>query len=694
MYYDTPNVTRYVRFIKRYRPYILAAYGLLGLIALIFFKPVFISSDSLLWLEESKEYQKTRSQDLSAGYVSRLDVDISSFDQQSKLELEQLHTRLSSIPSVSRVDSLFSTYYIHSNTDGEDSSLVEALNITDLNISELKHLIRVFHTPYSQYVDQDFKYFHFYIYSSSPISIDNIPISFHHEFFSTEDTPMKWTTLLSYTLLTIAILILIFRLIFRNYISILASLVVVLFTLIGTFTLIWLLTGISKVYIALTLMVSGIALVDSLYFYYRWHVAHYKADGERSLLKAINRNITPALWTSIITLLGLGSLLWVDSVIIRLLCLSIIFASVISYILNITLLPSLLSYFSVLHPKVEFGRYGYLFAKNEIHYNRSYLLLFLAATSIVAALGAYYLVMKPDRLFAHSVNEHILIAKVPYKQIDLKTVTALKQFEQDLKKSNKGVGEVTSVATVLSLLNLANTGTSTCDEQNLMQALFFLELYDLEQNYFENGALTVTIHLDHADKIAIMQWLQSYKKLNIYFADYDSLITSAKIDNIVLLGISLLSVLVIIGLIMGRIFRKYNLIWVGFIANAIPIVWFGLFIELMHIPLSLEVLIAMTLSVGLSSDATVHFAFKYFRSRYFGRTQRHSLEVMFFYAGIPVVIGSLMLAAIFTFLAFTPIHSLQLIGGFGAVLVLLSLLTDLFILPVLLLAIDPFRSER
>jgi predicted membrane channel-forming protein YqfA (hemolysin III family) len=54
MYYDTPNVTHYVRFIKRYRPYILAAYILLGLIALIFFKPVFISSDSLLWLEESK----------------------------------------------------------------------------------------------------------------------------------------------------------------------------------------------------------------------------------------------------------------------------------------------------------------------------------------------------------------------------------------------------------------------------------------------------------------------------------------------------------------------------------------------------------------------------------------------------------------------------------------------------------------
>ncbi|MDD5717804.1 MAG: hypothetical protein PHW64_08410 [Sulfuricurvum sp.] len=692
MYYDTPSMTPYIRFIKRYRIYILAAYMFFGVLSLVFFKPEFISSDSLMWLDESKEYQKTLSRELSPGYVSRLDIDLDRFDEQSKSDLKQLHTRLSAIPSVSRVDSLFSSHYIYNNTDGSDSSLVQALDINDLNISELKQLVHTLHTPYIPYVDQDLKSFHFYIYSLSPISIDSLPIHFHHKFFSMEDAPIKWTTLFLYSVLILAMLILIFRLIFKNYISIFSSLAVVTFTLIGTFTLIWLMTGVSKVYIALTLMVSGIALVDSLYFYYRWHVSHYKADSERSLLKAVNRNITPALWTTIITLLGLGSLLWVDSAIIRLLSLSIIFASLISYILNITLLPALLSYFSVLHPKVEFGRYGYLFAKNEIHYNKGYLLLFLSVTAIVAAIGAYYMVMKPERLFAQSVNEHILIAKIPYKTIDLETITKLKEFEADLKKSNKGVGEVTSLASVLSLLNHANTGSNICDEQNLMQALFFLELYDLEENYFENGAFTITIHLEHADKIAIMQWLQSYRKLDIFFADYDSLISSAKIDKMVLLGISLLSVLIIIGLIMGRIFRKYNLIWVGFIANAIPIIWFGLFLETVHIPLSLEVLIAMTLSVGLSSDATVHFAFKYFRSRYFGRTQRHSLEVMFFYAGIPVVIGSLMLATIFTLLAFTPIHSLQLIGGFGAILVLLSLLVDLFILPVLLLAIDPFQN--
>ena len=144
---------------------------------------------------------------------------------------------------------------------------------------------------------------------------------------------------------------------------------------------------------------------------------------------------------------------------------------------------------------------------------------------------------------------------------------------------------------------------------------------------------------------------------------------------------------------MGRIFRTKEMIVVGFIANATPIAWFGLFAFVFDITLSLELLIAMTITVGLASDATVHFAFKYFRSRYFGRSFKHSLEKMFFYASIPVMIGTMVLATVFTLLTFTQIHSLAVIGGFGAILMLLSLLTDLFLLPPLLMWIDKFSHS-
>jgi len=692
MYYDTPNVTGYIRFIKRYRSYIILLYAILGIIAVSIFKPQFISNDALLWLDESSEYQRTRSKEISAQYVSRLNVHTEAFDDATKQKLIRIAEGLEKLPGVNHVDSLFSTAHVYNRKDSADSQMVCALNMSKLCANDLKKLLHVSPKTYAPYVNEQFNEFTFMIYSDHPISLKSVSIPFKHRFSSTEGIPLPWKTLLLYAIIGLFIVAALFRLIFKTYVSVLAVLSMIMLTLIGTFTTVWLLTGTSKIYTALTLLVAAIAVIDTLYFYYRWHVSHYKADNDRALLKSINRNLIPAFWTSVITLLGLGSLLWVDSAIVHILSLAIIFASLWAYLLNITFLPALLSYFAVPHPKIEFGRYGYYFAKNEIHYNKNYLALFLGVTTLIAALGVYVFFTHPGRLFAHSVNEHVIVAKIPYTDLDMKTVTALRTFEHDLKNANTGVGEIESLSSILALLNEANTGTRSCSDQNLMQALFFLELYDLEKNYADNGMLNVTIHLDHADKIAIMQWLQNYDKLDIYFADYDTLISSAKIDKTLLLGLSVITVLLLIGIIIGRIFRQKHLVWVGFIANAIPIIWFGLFLELSHIPLSMEVLIAMTLSVGLSSDATVHFAFKYFRSRFFGKTQRHSLEVMFFYAGIPVIIGSVVLITVFALLTLTPSTSLQQIGGFGSILMFLSLLTDLFILPVLLLSIDPFKS--
>jgi predicted RND superfamily exporter protein len=108
----------------------------------------------------------------------------------------------------------------------------------------------------------------------------------------------------------------------------------------------------------------------------------------------------------------------------------------------------------------------------------------------------------------------------------------------------------------------------------------------------------------------------------------------------------------------------------------------------------MEMLISMTISLGLASDATIHFAFKYFRLRYFGRSRKHALEKMYFYSGIPVIIGSMILITVFALLYFSQVHSLELIGLYSATLIFLSLFTDILVLPVMLLLIDRFKGER
>ncbi len=692
MYYHTPKVNGYVTFVEKYRLAIILSYIVLTLATLFFYRPEFVNSDTSFWLNESKEMQRTQAQTYDTKYIAQLKLNIGEFSEAKKSTLNTFQHTLEKVPGISHVDSLCGSYRIY--TDGEeDSSLVKATPLGVMDAPALKKFVKAFGKDYDNFVNDSFTEVSYFIYSNEPIDISTIDIPFDYTY-SEPNVKADFSDYILSVLVVIFSIMLFFRLVFHNYISAVAGLFVIALTMVATFTLIYLFTGDNQVHIAMTLIVVSIALIDYLYFYYRWHVSQYKADVSRAMLKTINRNIHPAFWTSLITLIGLGPLLVVDSAIVQQLSLSVILASLFAYLLNLTLLPALVSYFTVEHPKVEVARYCYMFANREIHYNRVFLRYFLAATTVVMLIGAYQLFFAQEKMFANNVQKDIITIAIPYEEVDETLLLKIDTFEKAIKKENSGVKEVNSLLTIMELFNKANSQEDIYSEQNFMQALFFLELYGLEKNVMSDDTLFIQVTLDDTDKNVIIHWLQNYDAMEIYFTDIDSIIGSAKLDKLMTLGVSLGTALVIIGMIMGWIFRSKEMVFVGFFVNAIPIVWFGLFLNLFSIPLSLEVLIAMTITVGLASDATVHFGYKYYRSRFYGRTEKHALEVMFFYAGVPVIIGALILMAVFALLTLTDVPSLQHIGAYGAILMLLSLLTDLLILPVLLLAIDKFNHNK
>jgi len=692
MYYHTPKVNSYVTFVEKYRLGIILSYIVLTIATLFFYRPEFVNSDTSFWLNESKEMQRTQAQTYDAKYIAQLKLNIGEFSDEKKGRLNKFQHTLEKVNGVSHVDSLCGSYRIYSDGQ-EDSSLVKATPLGVMDAKALKKFVKVFGKDYDSFVNANFTEVSYFIYSNEPIDINSIDIPFEYTY-SEPNVKADLSDYILSVLVVIFSIMLFFRLVFHNYISAVAGLFVIALTMVATFTLIYLFTGDNQVHIAMTLIVVSIALIDYLYFYYRWHVSQYKADVSRAMLKTINRNIHPAFWTSLITLIGLGPLLVVDSTIVQQLSLSVILASLFAYLLNLTLLPALVSYFTVAHPKVEVARYCYMFANREIHYNRVFLRYFLAATTVVMLIGAYQLFFAQEKMFANNVEKDIITIAVPYQEVDEALLLKIDAFETTIKKENSGVKEVTSLLTIMELFNKANSQEDIYSEQNFMQSLFFLELYGLEKDVMSDDTLFIRVTLDNTDKNIIIHWLQNYDGMEIYFTDIDSIIGTAKLDKLMTLGVSLGTALVIIGLIMGWIFRSREMIFVGFFVNAIPIVWFGLFLNLFSIPLSLEVLIAMTITVGLASDATVHFGYKYYRSRFYGRTEKHALEVMFFYAGVPVIIGALILMAVFALLTLTDVPSLQHIGAYGAILMLLSLLTDLLILPVLLLAIDKFNHNK
>ncbi|WP_345989039.1 hypothetical protein WCX18_01735 [Sulfurimonas sp. HSL1-2] len=695
-YQETPKVSRYVTFIARNRAAVIGLFLLLAILTLSLGRFSFVLSDERFWLGGSQELAMTKALGIVPENVQHLRVYVDRFDDDTKAKLAALHTQLTEVPGVRHVDSLFSSRYIYNDKATEGSSLIKALPLSELNAAQAYAFIRALPDAYRRYVTEHFDAFDFYLYGDERLAEAQLSIPFAYTLDETDSSFSYRQTLLYLGLIVLAV-IFFFRFIFHNYVSAFAALIVVSGTLLFTFELIYLITGLHELHLALGLIIIAIALVDYLYFYYRWHVTQYRDDSHRALLKSLNRTVTPALWTTVITAVGLGTLLFSENEIVRMLSISIIGASLIALLLNTTLLIALLSYFRVRHPRVRFSRPVYYFVSRELEYNPKLLRLLNLATIGILLLGLSLFLTRADLLLSPGQSGRTLVLTVPFDEIDPATVEQIDTFASELTHRFASVNRVDSVAALLHLIHQAEAPGEPMDDQAILRALFFIDMYDLNQRYFddEKQTLKLTLFMEPGvDTAALLTYLRGYQALPLHFSDVQTLVRSAKQQQIVVLAASLFTALVIIGLIMGIIFGSGRMIYIGFITNAIPIAWFGLAMEMLDTPVNLEMLIAMSISVGLGSDATVHFAFKYFRARFFGRSRKHALEITFFYGAVPVVIGAFVLVIFFASLMMTSIASLRDIGKFGAELITLSLATDLLLLPVFLLSIDPYPKSR
>ena len=60
MYYHTPKVSPYVEKVQKHRMKIILGYLFITVLSLFLYRPEFMTSDALFWLNESKEMQRTK----------------------------------------------------------------------------------------------------------------------------------------------------------------------------------------------------------------------------------------------------------------------------------------------------------------------------------------------------------------------------------------------------------------------------------------------------------------------------------------------------------------------------------------------------------------------------------------------------------------------------------------------------------
>lgn len=691
MYYDTPSVGRYVNWLKGYRSLLIPFVFLLALGSFSSINSQLFSSDERVWLQDSLELEKTQSEALESQHVSRINLYWDELDGGAIEKLKALDKELHQYQEISYVSSILSQKHFYNDQEFQDSQLLKVIDTYSLSDEELGEFIQNFSASYSAYIDLKNKSFILYAFTKDSFDLSALSFKYDLTVEQISSADDKWEYLI-YFMISAFIIMLLFRLVFKSFAASLTAIVIISLTLLFSVALVQLLLPGVTMHIAMSLIIVSISLLDYLYFYYRWHVSQYNSNPMRALIKSIDRNMKPAFWTTTITVVGLAPLLLIESNVIKVLCLSAIFASTIAYLLNITLLPAMLSYFHIEHPKVSYGRYCYYFANKELHYKRNYLYFFIATSLVVIAFVGYSFLYEPNRFISNNNSHNVISFEVIYEEINTKTIEDIYRLENMLHRNFESVENIESLSTSVDTLLDIKKSHLPINEESLQEALFFINLYGLNEKLIKERSLPITVMLqkDSKEKADILRWLSEYKALDIYFNDVDTLVSMVKMKNSQVLLFTVLTAVLIIAAFMGLIFRNISMVIVAFLASTIPMAWFAFAMYVLHLSFTLEVLISMIISLGLASDATIHFAYKYWRARFYGRTKKHSLEIVFFYGAVPVIIGSLILAVTFYGLSFSSAITLQLIGKYSAVLILLSLAVDMFILPILLLVTDKY----
>ncbi|MDX1294715.1 MAG: MMPL family transporter [Sulfurimonadaceae bacterium] len=690
MIYNRERFRNYSKWVISYRWYVTIATVLMIAAMVAGFEPKFSSNDASLWISGSKEQLRNEAESIDALHHLKLVYKLNgqqSFEEHIEV-LRDLHKDIRTVEGVRDIRSILTLSRPFNNLGDEGSSLLEIEKLCDADPRQMRKTLKKYYELYRPYADADLQHFYIYVIADSQASLDHIRSFVDSAYISKKEATLSYL----YTVGVIVVLTaLLFGAVFRHIIPALLSVAVTMTTLLTTLFLAQNLFGIDRIHLAVTLLTLAIAQMDFIYFYYRWHVSQFKIDPHEAVHKALNRNTVPAFLTSVVTAAGLGSLVLIDIPILQQIGLFALLSAALGFLFSVTLLPALLSFFTIHNAIVPFARFSTYFAARELHYNRKLLVLFLAVVFAAGAFTASSFISKPPQIFDKKVQNDTVALALPFTELDAATVEHLEHFETSLKKEFEGVESVESVYGIMrEMADLE--GTEELDEQAIGRYLFFIELYGEADRTIKGDTALIHIWLKKGSerKNEIVNWTRawSFEGQKVHLVDRDSLSYAAKTDDAVIMATSIMTALILIGVIVLMVTRKYQLLLISWIINAIPLVAFALLIIVFEIPLSVEILIAVTIMLGLASDATIHFSYKYMQSRHFYQKRIKALEKVFFYAGLPVIIGNVLLASIFFVLATMGVPTLQTIGIFAGGLILVSLAVDLFVMPVLLLFVD------
>lgn len=141
----------------------------------------------------------------------------------------------------------------------------------------------------------------------------------------------------------------------------------------------------------------------------------------------------------------------------------------------------------------------------------------------------------------------------------------------------------------------------------------------------------------------------------------------------------------VIALIMGILFKSLRMVLLTLIPNMLPLVMIAGIMGYAGIPLKVSTSIIFTIAFGIAVDDTIHFMSKLKLELMKGKSMVYAIKRTFLSTGKAIVVTSIILCAGFILLIFSNFLGTYYIGLLISMMLLFAVLSDLLLLPVLLI---------
>ncbi len=683
------NLYRHYQFVIKFRIAIVTIFSLIFLYLAFNVTTLLTHNDDELWLQGSSELSKLSQSKHQKVYVQKLQLALGDkpFSEKNIDNLKLLHSNLNAVKEILKIDSPLTNRVIVSTDSNDGSSLVEAIALYDMSRDEVISTLNGSFKEFSQFYSLNKETLYLYVFSSEHIDYKKIYIPFKYNIIeiAEDQNTFKDLTLFSILLTTLFVL---FTVAFRTIVPSVLGIIFVVFNTLFTISVYQLIQPDVPLHVSILLISIAVSIMDFVYIYYGWHILQVSHSSSRSIYYIIMKTIKPIFWTTFISVVGIGSLILQNSIILQSIGYNVIVSSLVAFTLSFSLLIALLSFFTIKDPYVITKNSSRFFAVLEAKYERILLRVFLLLTGVVFISSVVYIMLQPSDIITKS-NDEMISLIFPSNGLTHESLSRLEKFhlainerfEDDIinivssYKYAKGFSKAYSPKVPFEVSNV-----------NLDFIAFDFELYGIHNDVIKNSAHHVSVYIeeDGTDKNIILQWIREWDEINTtLFDDVNSLLSAAKYDTVNHMMFVVFFILFLISFVIYVITKDKIYALIALIVNITPLTWFFAILILFDISISTEILVAMLIMITLSSDATIHFLYYYHKHLRPKISNEHSLELSFVEVGTPIGIGSTILLITFLLLVFADIATISEIGIYSVILITFSLLTDLFMLPVL-----------